>query len=314
MTNKGLLLHARRWLLNAGVQTTLSLGRLIGPSGTSVVGSLCAGLTGLLPNLRQQLRANWKAAGLRPTDDVVDGYFRRLGCWAGWSAAVYSRGFVDSGIAAKITLDASFAHVEAAIARDKGVILAAPHAFCHELAAAAINLRHPVVALVRESKSAAHEAMKARWYQATGMSIVKRPRRASIVADTMSAIRSLRSGAILGITPDVIVPPGKGVPVQLLGRQVVLSPGIITLSMRVGSPIITPWGEWVRGRTSREDRLVLRFTPPLEFPARKHTAAEVQAGLQQWCHIYEERFRRNPDYWMFWLDKGWTKALSRRAA
>jgi KDO2-lipid IV(A) lauroyltransferase len=313
MANKGLLLHARRWLVNAGVHATLSLGRLIGPNGTSAVGSLCAGLAGLLPNLRGQLRANWKAAGLQPADDVVDGYFRRLGCWAGWSAAVYSRGFVDSGIAAKITLDGSFAHVEAAVAKGKGVILACPHAFCHELAAAAINLRHPVVALVRESKSAAREAMKSRWYQATGMSIVKRPRRASLVADTMSAIRSLRSGAILGITPDVIVPPEKGVPVRLLGRRVVLSPGIITLSMRLGSPIVTPWGEWVHGRTSREDRLVLRFTPPLEFPARKHTEAEVQAGLQQWCQIYEDRFRRNPDYWMFWLDKNWTKVLSRSA-
>ncbi len=309
MAKHGTLTLGRRWLLDAGVQGTLALGRLMGPGGSAVVGSLVAGFAPWLPNLRKRLRANWKQAGLVPGADVVDGYFRRLGCWAGWSAAVYARGFVDSGIAAKITLDDSFAHVEAAIAKGKGVILACPHAFCHELAAAAINRRHPVVALVRESKSSAREAMKARWYQATGMSVVKRPRRASIVADTMSAIRTLRSGAILGITPDVIVAPDKGMTVQLLGRPVALSPGIIMLSMRVGSPIITPWGEWLPGRTSREDRLILRFTPPLEFPARKHTEAEVQAGLQQWCQIYEDRFRRNPDYWMFWLDKSWTKVL-----
>ena len=292
----------------------LSLGRIIGPSGASGVGSLLGGVAGSMPFLRNRLIENFKAAGLQPTREQVDRYFRRLGCWAGWSSAVYLRGFVESGVSARITLHDSFRFVEESMARGKGVVLASPHAFCHELAAAAISLRHRFVLLARESKNPARESIKARWYQATGVTVVKRPRKSSLMADTVTAIRTLQNGALLGITPDVIVPPEKGMPVQMFGHTVHLSPGAVVLASRVGSPIVSCWCDWVEGRTAREDRLILKFGPPVEYANRKQKPEETRQHLQEWCQSQEANFTRNPEYWMFWLDKHWTRALRSPAA
>jgi lauroyl/myristoyl acyltransferase len=311
MTGKRLFTLGRRWVMTAGMHGTLSLGRLIGPGGANLIGAFASGAASRWPGLRRRLLANWQAAGLQAGPELADNYFRNFARWVSWSTAVYARGFEESGVAAKIEVDDSFARVDEAVAKGKGVILACPHFFCHELAAAAINLRHPVVALVRESKSSTREAMKKRWYQSTGMKIVKRPRRASLMADTISTIRSLRDGAILGITPDVIMPPEKGIAVRMFGRQVFLSPGIVALSLRVGSPVIVPVGRWVYGRSLADDRAVLSFDH-LDFgPGKASDPAHIQRGLQRWCALYEERLRERPDYWMFWLDKNWTRVFQR---
>src|SRR5437016_4186141 len=80
------------------------------------------------------------------------------------------------------------------LARGRGVILASPHQFCHELGAAYLSGRHKVVALVRESKNRWRRSMKERWYQATGMDILPRPRQSSLMADTFAYLRILKSG------------------------------------------------------------------------------------------------------------------------
>ena len=61
----------------------LALGRIIGPKGAAGVGFLLGNMAGSLPVLRNRLIDNFKAAGLKPTREQVDRYFRRLGCWAG---------------------------------------------------------------------------------------------------------------------------------------------------------------------------------------------------------------------------------------
>jgi len=311
---KGQITQLRRWLTLSGMRGILALGRLVGPNGAAFTGSLVGSLAGSLPFMRNRLATNLRAAGFQPTRAQIDRYFRHLASWAGWSASVYVRGFVESGVAARITLDSSFKYIDEAMARGRGIVLSSPHMFCHELGAAAINRRHPVVALVRESKNANRETMKARWYEATGLGVVKRPRKSSVMADTIAAIRTLQGGAILGITPDIIMPPDKGIPVQIFGRTVHMSPGLIVLASRVGAPIVSCRCEWFEGRTPREDRMVLKFDPPIEFTNRKLGEAQTRQGLQDWCRWHEASLAENPEAWMLWLDKHWTKALRSQAA
>src|SRR5262249_21358827 len=153
-----------------------------------------------------------------------------LGCWIGWSLAVYHHGFVPSGVAERVLFDDSVSHLDQAAAMGRGVILIGAHGFCHDIGAAAVNRLHPVTVLARESKSPTREILKRHWYQATGIEMACRPRRSSVVADTMTCIRALRSGRAVAITPDVLVSAKKGVSVQFLGRQVFLSPGIAVLA------------------------------------------------------------------------------------
>jgi KDO2-lipid IV(A) lauroyltransferase len=218
--------------------------------------------------------------------------------------AVYHRGFSGSGVAKEIEMDRSVEHLDRAVAKGRGVILASPHQFCHEIGAAYMCGRHKVVALVRESKGRWRRAMKERWYQATGMDIVPRPRRSSVMADTFAYLRALKSGRILAVTPDVIVPPASGVRVKMLGCNVHLSPGLVLLSMKAKAPLVTSYTHW-----QKDGRFVLQFTEPVEYSTAGDRMATAAAGLQAWCRQCEGYFCQNPGNWMFWLDKRWTRAL-----
>ena len=39
------------------------------------------------------------------------------------------------------------------------------------------------------------------------------------------------------------------------------------------------------------------------------TAAQIRAGMQQWCSWFEAEVRAKPENWLFWLDKRWTRFL-----
>jgi KDO2-lipid IV(A) lauroyltransferase len=193
------------------------------------------------------------------------------------------------------------------MAKGKGVLLAAAHFFCHEMGAAAINLRHPIVALVRESKDSAHQEIKDRWYLATGMEVVRRSRQSSLMSDTLAYLRVLRANKVLAITPDLPMADDKGVPVRLLGRDVVLPSGLVALSLRSGAPLVPCWGEWLPDRHGRPREGVIRFDAPLEFPSGGNREATIQAGMQEYATRLEDYLRRFPENWMFWLDKRWTR-------
>jgi len=231
-------------------------------------------------------------------------WFRNLGRWFGWSMATYHHGFPHSGLPERMSFDSSIAHLDEAAARGRGVVLASPHQFCHEIGAAYINLRHPVVAVVREGKSPGRERMKRRWYEATGLGLVHRPRRSSIMADTFACLRVLRSGRLLAITPDVIVKPESGFPVRMFGRTVRLSPGLVVLAMKARAPLVTCYGRW-----KEDGRFVMSFTEPREFPPSGDRERSTSEALQAWCRECEDFFREEPGNWMFWLDKRWSRAL-----
>src|SRR5262249_10189415 len=142
----------RRRATQAAVRAAVTLGRWVGPGGGMELGRAFGTVSGLVGPLRQRLATNLRRAGGGPTPGLRDRYFHRLGCWAGWSLAVYQAGFDRSGVAERLVFDESVANLDRAAARGRGVVLSCPHLFCHEMAAAAVHRRHPVVALVRESK------------------------------------------------------------------------------------------------------------------------------------------------------------------
>ena len=37
--------------------------------------------------------------------------------------------------------------------------------------------------------------------------------------------------------------------------------------------------------------------------------AAIRAGVQEWCRWFEQKLRANPENWLFWLDKRWSKFL-----
>ena len=307
--------RCRRQITSVATSGILAASHRLGPGGAFSMGRVAGQLAGLTWPMRKRLATNFKRAGITPTSARVDRYFRRFGCWISWSLAVYHHGFVPSGVAERVLFDDSVSRLDQAAALGRGVILIGAHGFCHDVGAAAVNRRHPVTVLARESKSAAREAMKKRWYQARGIEMACRPRRSSVTADTMTCIRTLRRGRALAITPDVLVSSQKGVSVQFLGREVFLSPGIAVLAMRTGAPLVPCWYEWHEDRSAkRDDRVVVCFDEPIELAPTGDRGKLAQETLQAWCVQFEQYLKRYPENWMFWLDKRWTKVLRGGAA
>lgn len=270
----------------------------------------------MMPFLRNQLIYNLRAAGMDSSDATVKAYFQRLGLWAGYSLGIYGVGFDQSFAPQRFFHDPDTLHnLDAAVAKGKGVVLVSPHLFGHEIAAATMHRRHSFTALVRESKDANWGKIKDRWYgDALGLETVKRPRKSSAAGDIAAMLRALRAGKVLGITPDVLTNRTSGMPVRLFNRTVHLSPGMILLAMRSGAPLITASGQWeIDPARPGQERARLCFSEPLEMSRNGDREAALREGLQRWCDGFEERLRKAPAEWLFWLDKSWTKILRQPA-
>ena len=304
----------RRSATQAAMRGALRLTRWLGADGALKLGRTLGTLGRFAGPLRRRVAVNLRSAGIVPTEQVLDRYFHRFGCWTGWSLAVYHAGLVESGVADRLEFDASVANLDRAVARGKGVVLACPHLFCHEMAAAAVGRRHRVTALIRESKDAAHSAIKQRWYEATGMETLRRPRHSSLAPDVLACRRVLREGGVLGITPDVLLPAEKGSPVRVFGREISVSPGMVVLAMSAGASLVTPLAEWRDAAPGeRYGRIRMHFSEPIEFPTGGDRERTTREGVQAWWRSIESYLRRAPENWMFWLDKRWTRVLARSA-
>ena len=287
-----------------GVERTRSFGNAVGRFAASV------------PALRGRLEGNLRAAGMDHGDETVRAYFRRFGFWIGHSLNVYAQGIERSGLTDQMELDPdTVRHLDEAVARGKGVVLASPHMFLHEMVAGLIHRRHPVTAVVRESKDPAWEQIKVRWYNtALGLETLYRPRRSSVAREIAAMLRVLRAGQVLAITPDVLTSPRTGVPVRLLARTVSLSPGMILLAMRAGAALVTGRYHWFRDPSAPSgERLRVVVYEPLELAKTSDLEAALRDGLQRWCVLFEAQLHGSPGDWLFWLDKGWTKVLRRPA-
>src|SRR5262245_44452855 len=131
------LTDCRRWVFLMGMRGAVQAGRYLSPEGARTLGRVTGQLAGSIAPLRERLAGNLRRAGIEPTPARLDRYFRRFGCWVGWSAATYNHGFQGAGLADRILFDSSIVHVDRAIAKGRGIIFACPHGFCYELGAAA---------------------------------------------------------------------------------------------------------------------------------------------------------------------------------
>jgi lauroyl/myristoyl acyltransferase len=306
----------RRAATRIAVRGGLRLAGRLGVERTRALGNAIGRSAALVPPLRRRLEDNLRAAGMDHSHETIRAYFRRFGFWVGHGLNVYAHGIERSGLTDQVELDPdTVRHLDEAVARGKGVILASPHLFLHEMGAGLIHRRHPVTAIVRDSKDPVWARMKVHWYNtALGVETLSRPRRSSMAEEIITILRALRTGRVLGITPDVLASRRTGVPVRLFGRTVLLSPGIILLAMRSGASLVTGEVCWYRDSSAPSgERVRMLFTEPQQLPKTSDRETALRDGLQQWCVAFEAQLRRSPADWLFWLDKGWTRVLRRPA-
>ncbi len=268
-----------------------------------LVRSLIA-LAGSTPVLRRRVRNNMQLAlgpNLPARSESL--YFRRLGWALGNSLSTFHCGIGATPVPDEVKFDDTVHLLDRAVSEGHGAVVAAPHWCGHELAAAIVNRRHPSVFLVRQAQSAERMARKLKWYHALGVELVLRPSRASTVRDAAAYLNILKRGKVLFITPDLLADSGPGVEAQIFGRPARFYGGAFAIAAAARSPMLRASLRW------QSDSSV---TIHWERPAVAETgdrAAAIRAGVQDWCRWFEEKLRANPENWLFWLDKRWSRFL-----
>lgn len=294
----------RRSATLALLRGSMAMTRPLPASSLRAIGSIAGnGAAWILP-LRRRLATNYELAfGHRPPPGAVDRYFQRLGAWMGWRLAVVQRGIVGANAQRLMGYDETAAVLDDAVGEGRGVVIASPHWFCYEMVGGVVNLRHRLVMLVREQADQRRARIKNQWYAALGVETVRRPRQSSLLADTRACLKILKSGAILGVTPDLPVGPENGVPVNLFDRTMHFKAGAVALAFYSKAPLIYFEPVW------HGDRFVLRWqrAPDPSDYSDRHEA--VRHGMQAWCDFVEAHLERQPEDWLFWLDKNWTRLL-----
>jgi Lauroyl/myristoyl acyltransferase len=274
----------------------------IGPQ-RSTVHRLIA-LAGGIPMLRWKVREHMRLAlGDAVPVGAERRYFQHVGWYLSSSLATFHHGIAATPVVEEVKFDETIRVLDDAFAEGRGVVLTVPHWSGHELVAAVIARRHPMAMLVRQAPTSERADRKEKWYRALGAETVLRPKQASTIKDAVAYLKVLKSGKMLAITPDLLADPGQGFAVSIFGRTAQLPGGAFALAIAAGAPMIRVSGIW-----QPDNSVILTFerAPP---PVDGDRDAAIRASIQDWCRWFEDRLRANPENWLFWLDKRWSRFL-----
>src|SRR4029077_4892970 len=266
-------------------------------------------LLGETPMLRLRVRTNMLMAlgdDVPPDAEIL--YFRRLGWFLASALAVFPPGTKASAVFDEIKFDQSIAVLDAAVAEGRGAVIISPHWCGHELVAAEVNRRRRMTLLVRQASSSERMARKLKWYGALGVEIVLRPKHTSTVRDAVAYLNVLRRGGVLAIPPDLLVEAPQGVETQVFGRQASVHGGAFAIAIAAGAPMILPYFRWQPDST-----LLVSCERAPEPPTGCERATANRLALENWWIWFEQKLRSNPENWLFWLDKRWSRFLRRKS-
>ena len=262
------------------------------------------GLGGRVPWLRQRVRENMRLAlGRDVPADAERLYFKHVAWSMSHALEVFHNGLKNTSVPSEVTFDETIQVLDRAVAEGRGVLLTAAHWTGHELVAGCIAQRYPMVMVVREAPTQERTARKLKWYAALGAATVLRPGGVSPMKDAVTYLKILRQGKLLAMTPDLLTSAEHGLNVSLFGRTARLNGGAFALALSAGAPIVRISGHWLG-----ESRARIRFERAADIEPGTRDAM-VHAALQDWCRWFERTVRANPENWLFWLDKQWTRHL-----
>ena len=174
-------------------------------------------------------------------------------------------------------------HLDAALARGKGVILVAPHVGNWEPASNVVAFVPYRVLAVTDggliSRAIAHSR------QRVGMAVVEQTKAAR------PAIRALRENAIVVLIAD-LVKGFRAAPVRLFGREAHIAAGPAHLAVRTGAALVPTVALRQPDNTS-----VIACEPPLYADPRADPAAEVSRLSQAIANYFERVIRMHPEQW-----------------
>ncbi len=173
-----------------------------------------------------------------------------------------------------------WAHVEAAMKRNKGIIILTPHMGCFEITSLYYALHHPVTILYRPPKK--------KWL-APLLSGRKRDNITMAEANTNGVrklLKALNKGESIGILPDQIPATGEGDWADFFNKPAYTMTLASKLAVKTGATILMAFGE----RLSNGKGYILHFT-----------SVDSISTLSQLNQAIETQIAKNPSqyYWNY---------------
>ena len=185
-------------------------------------------------------------------------------------------------------------HLDEALEKQKGVIVASAHFGNFDLAACAMaTLGVELCAVTRQQSQKGVNRFWMEVRQRCGVTLI--PAKSS----AWKISRALRSGSVVILVIDQHMPPGRGIPVDFFGKPASTINAPAVISQATGAPIVP-------ALVSRlpHGRHKLVFEPAIELQPgidRKEQVEQVTRRLNQWL---EDRIKQNPAQWI-WVHRRW---------
>jgi len=183
-------------------------------------------------------------------------------------------------------------HMDAALARGKGVLLITAHFGNWELAGALLSvLGYPMNVVARDATDPLIGALFGRARSSKGIKAFGR-------WDGRAVLRALRGNECVAILPDQHAAEG-AVRNTFLGRTADTAVGPATFALRTGAQIVPAF-------TYRQpdDRILFRIFPPVTITTTGERRADTLAITQLINDIIGEQIMQHPEQWL-WLHDRW---------
>ncbi|MCP4649328.1 MAG: lysophospholipid acyltransferase family protein [PVC group bacterium] len=190
-----------------------------------------------------------------------------------------------------------FENFKKAVEGGKGVIVVSAHMGSFSLVAKRLTIEgHKASFVARHMRDKKMEKVLVKLCREAGQKIIFN---SPIVAFYRRCIRSLAKNESVIIELDQNFGT-EGIPLSFFGRQAMVAPGPIVLSIRTEAPILPMFIVKKKDNTH-----VLKIEPAIELSFTDDADKDMRNNLQKIIDVIEAYIRRYPGQWVNWIHKRW---------
>lgn len=234
---------------------------------------------------------------------LIDAYFERAADQMIMLAHVFRAGFPKSGCRERFCFDDSFALLEQAYAKGKGVVNISPHICGYPIYPAVVSQRIACAIYLRRNKDPHKMQLNVAIGNAGGGRLIYPSDNATKAERLQVAINALRNGQMMFLCADTPRKPHQGAAVTILGRRAYFPIGVFIMALRTGALVVPVTWHWQAGKYH------IHYDDPIELTRGGDLKRKATTATEKWAQSIDSYLHRHPEMWWNWLDKRWTRLM-----
>ena len=193
----------------------------------------------------------------------------------------------SADLRARVSQTIGWEHIEAALARGRGVIYVTMHFGNWDIGGAVVSGLHPVSVVAETFQPARLDALVRGSRAKHGMDTIP------VENAARQVLRALRRNEVVALVIDRPVHEQQGgVPIRLFGRDTRWPGGAAALAMKTDALVI-PGGCW----RNPDDTYSIMAAPPIRCETTGDRDGDLRRNMQRIVEALEQIIRRHPDQW-----------------